>query len=182
MTERRCNECTLCCKLVPVAQIGKPANTRCKAQRAKGCMLYDKPGFPSSCKTWSCIWLINVDADDLPRPDRAHYVIDPMPDFIEVDGLTENGEPHRLPLRVVQIWCDPAFPNAHRDPHLRAWLERNAQETNQMALIRYGNDRAMVLCPPCMSTNGEWHEKESNLRKVAQHDIGDVLKVYEATQ
>ena len=155
MSERRCNDCTLCCKLLPVRELGKPANTRCTHQRAKGCTVYGGDDFPRSCRIWSCAWLLNADADDLPRPDRAHYVIDLTPDFVE--GAV-NGRPvWRVP--VVQIWVDPKHPDAHRDPALRAWLERRAQRTPQLALVRSDSQRGLVLAPPCMTDSGQWEEQ-----------------------
>jgi len=34
---RTCGGCTLCCKLLPVRELKKPANTRCQHQRAEIC-------------------------------------------------------------------------------------------------------------------------------------------------
>ena len=49
-TARKCGDCQLCCKLVPVADnlvgLHKPANTRCPYQRHhKGCTIYDAEAF-----------------------------------------------------------------------------------------------------------------------------------------
>jgi hypothetical protein len=152
--ERRCHECTLCCKLLPIAELRKAANTRCQFQRANGCQLYHDARFPHSCRLWSCRWLVNDDADDLPRPDRAHYVIDPVPDYVELcmpDGSRQK-------LGVVQVWIDPKHPDAHRDPALRRWLERRARRTAEAALIRFDSSRALFLVPPCISPTGAWLE------------------------
>lgn len=173
---RQCRECTLCCKLVPVGELGKPANTRCKHQCSKGCRVYDNPlaGFPLSCAAWSCAWLKNIDADDLPRPDRAHYVIDTVPDFIDCDDA--DG---RFRVPVVQVWVDPKHRQAHRDPKLRAWIERRARVTGQVALIRFGNAEAMVLCPPSLSSTKDWQEKTSEMVAVKEHSMREVFDTYE---
>ena len=77
---RRCGECTLCCKLLPVVELKKKANTPCQFQRSgKGCTVHGTRKQPTSCAIWSCRWLMNEDADELARPDRSHYVIDPSP-------------------------------------------------------------------------------------------------------
>jgi hypothetical protein len=160
MLDRRCNECTLCCKLLPIAEIGKAANTRCTHQRiGKGCRVYDGPAFPKSCATWSCMWLTDAATKDLMRPDRAHYVIDVMPDFITVEQ--HDGSPP-VTIAVIQVWVDPKYPHAHRDPALRTYLAHRAEKFDQLALIRYDAHNGFVLVPPSMTSTGEWHEQPSN--------------------
>lgn len=151
---RTCGECTLCCKLLPVRELNKPAGMRCQHQRhGKGCAIYSRK--PPSCAVWSCAWLVDDDAGDLRRPDRAHYVIDIMPDFIT--ATFEDAPDQRLP--VLQIWIDPQHPDAHRDPALRAYIaKRCEQEGGMAALIRYDSSRAFVLFPPAISSDGQWHE------------------------
>lgn len=169
---RRCGDCTLCCKLLPVSEIGKPANQPCEHQRTgKGCLLYHKRTFPNSCKLWSCAWLLNLDADHLPRPDHAHYVIDPMPDYVTVKA--ENGLTGRLP--VVQIWVDPRHRNAHRNPRLRAWIARRAETHGQAALIRYDSTEAFVLFPPAITGEG-WMEKSGHGEE--QHSQAEIARTY----
>jgi hypothetical protein len=87
---RECGDCQLCCKLVPVPEIGKLAGQRCKNQRfRKGCALYHTPFKPITSNTWNCRWLVNDDTADLPRPDRSHYVIDINPDYLTLtNGVT----------------------------------------------------------------------------------------------
>lgn len=75
------------------------------------------------------------------RPDRTHYVIDVMPDFItlvydETGALTN--------VEVVQIWVDPSYPDAHRDPALRAYIERRGEE-GIAAIVRYSELRDHYL-------------------------------------
>ena len=150
---RQCNECTLCCRLLPVKEFKKLANQRCTHQRAKGCAVHERPDYPVSCRLWSCMWLTGADTEHLPRPDRAHYVIDPTPDFVEF-GYSDGSLPVRL--LVVQVWVDPKHPQAHEDPALRAWLERRAQRNEQAALIRYSGKDAFLLIPPALTRDGTW--------------------------
>lgn len=170
MSDRQCRECTLCCKLLPVRELQKPANTVCEFQRAKGCSVYQGREFPASCALWSCHWLISD--DDLPRPDRAHYVIDVSPDYIEVGDIR---------VRVVQIWIDPKHPNAHRDPKLRAWLERRYEKTGQVALVRFSSLKAIALFPPAFpAAHGKWVEKSGTTS--AQHSARDIHDTYAAVR
>jgi len=150
---RSCGGCSLCCKLVPVKELGKAAGTRCKHQRTgKGCMVYGSGSMPHSCRLWSCAWLTGSFSGR--RPDRAHYVIDILPDFVE---LRDNTTGKLTVVPVVQVWCDPGFPDAHRDPDLRAYLETRGRD-GVAALVRWSNREAIGLFPPSMSADGCWHE------------------------
>jgi len=168
---RECGSCTLCCKLLPVKGINKPALKRCQFQRHTGCTVYHKPekGFPWECGLWNCIWLQGDDAANLSRPDRSHYVIDVMPDYV----TAQEPDLGVIKIPVVQIWVDPKHPEAHRDPELRAWLLRRQ---GFAGLIRYGNEEAFVLFPPYMMNTHEWVEKRSgNLQKEKTHSFREVL-------
>lgn len=190
MTRRECGACQLCCRLLPVIDnepwrkgkpLNKPAGLRCPHQKfGKGCAVYQTSEFPACCAMWTCRWLTGQDTADLSRPDRSHYVIDVMPDFITIqrdaDGSRQN-------IQVVQIWCDPKHPNAHRDPALRAYLSRRAKE-GTIGLVRYGTAReALTLIPPEMASDGVWHELDSNVVNVQQekeHSIHDMMKALSA--
>jgi hypothetical protein len=63
----------------------------------------------------------------------------------------------------VQIWVDPRYPDAHRDPPLRAYLERRAKD-NVVGLVRWDNQAAIAIFPPELSADRQWHEQESNFR------------------
>jgi putative zinc- or iron-chelating protein len=164
---RRCGGCTLCCKLLPMGngvrvtentrlvaarEFFKPAGERCPHQRTgKGCAIYDKR--PVCCKLWNCRWLVNDDTAELRRPDRSHYVIDIMPDFVT---LTEEGH-ESANVEVIQIWVDRKFPDAYKDPALLAYLERRGKE-GIAAIIRYSGDQAFIMFPPAMTKSGKFQE------------------------
>jgi hypothetical protein len=180
MNMRKCGDCQLCCKLLPMQanadkagevtgimrelvrrgladtrelngmlnDFDKPAGCRCPHQRAgKGCTVYQKR--PFGCRYWSCRWLVGNDTQDLPRPDRCGYVIDLMPDFIQVDGT---------PVEVVQVWVDPRRPDVHRDPKLRAYLARHGEQ-GKAAIVRLNASDGIILFPPALSSDGQWHER-----------------------
>lgn len=154
---RGCGECTLCCKLLPVRSLQKPANTKCKHQSRKGCAVYRQPWMPPECALWSCRWLSEPEATaGLSRPDRSRYVVDTMPDFIT---LRENASGAVQKFEVVQVWCDPAHREAHRDPALRAYLAKIAEEDGVGAIVRYGAEGdSFVLFAPALAGDGQWHE------------------------
>ncbi|HEV8466043.1 MAG TPA: hypothetical protein VGQ63_13705 [Pseudolabrys sp.] len=154
---RHCGGCTLCCKLLPVTDLDKVAGERCRHQRTgKGCAVYNIVGkMPPCCHFWNCRWLVNDDTADLSRPDRAHYVIDLLPDYVTVID-NETGE--KTNVEVIQIWCDPKYPDAHRDPALRRYLERRAAE-GKMALVRYNQKDAFTI----MMFEGKLHEHSADV-------------------
>jgi hypothetical protein len=167
---RACGDCQLCCKLMPVRSVGKGAGERCKHQRHhKGCAVHAKLwSVAPECKLWNCAWLGDESTADLSRPDRSHYVIDIMPDFIVVNDPVLG----RQNVQVLQIWCDPDYPDAHRDPALRAFIEQRGTA----ALVRYDNERAVVLMPPSMMTTGEWSERSTDLTRNSTHTFAQIVE------
>jgi len=166
MSQRTCNECTLCCRVLPVAEIGKPCATRCAQQCAKGCRVYGTSAYPISCRLWTCAWLSD-ESIPLPRPDRVGYIIDKALDFIELEGVGA--------VCVLQIWIDPRTPLAHRDLKLRSWLARRWDTDQQIALIRFDAFAALALFPPQLTTDGRWLEAPGT-NVVKQHTPAQIAQ------
>lgn len=154
---RSCGSCTICCTLVPVElhEGHKPGNVRCPHLKSTGCGIYARR--PRPCWAWSCKWLIDDSTAALRRPDRSGYAIDPMLDTILA------GE---HPMEVIQIWVDPARPDAHRDPALRAWLVQMDERFALMALVR-SPGLGILLVPPARSDTGDWLENAGPLTSEA---------------
>jgi hypothetical protein len=183
MPKRSCGSCTLCCKLLPMSkhdpyrkldvmskmiehgmarpeqftgmtpEWDKPAGERCEHQsHSKGCKIYDRR--PFGCRFWNCRWLLGDDTGG--RPDRVGYVVDVMPDFITV---ADGGE--SLNVEVIQVWVDPARPDAHHDTSLRLYLNEQGK-SGKACLLRYGSRMAVSLWPPSM-TGAEWIEKRGSV-------------------
>jgi hypothetical protein len=132
----------------------KPAGAPCPHQRHnKGCAVYTKR--PWGCRLWNCRWLVNNDTAELRRPDRSRYVVDLMPDYITA---VDNATGERRDVEVVQIWVDPQDRDAwRRDKDLIAFLERRGKE-GIAAIMRYSESDALVVFPPSMATDRQWHE------------------------
>jgi hypothetical protein len=164
---RSCGSCSLCCKLLPIGredEMGflKVANQRCRHQRTNSagcCKIHAERPFP--CRSWSCRWMSDPKATGLPRPDRCHYVVDSVLDHVTVEMA---GKPHQQ--SVLQVWVDPDFPDAHRDPRLRAYLHMMAEKFRCAALIRYDERAAFLLAAPPITDDGKWHEARSNVQTV----------------
>lgn len=197
---RQCGECTLCCRLLPMrrnshdpvqegmlisgmvvagwatvesfrgmlADFDKPAGKPCPHQaHHNGCKVYSRR--PFGCRYWNCRWLTGDDTGDLRRPERSRYVIDVMPDFIEIQP-DDGGPPDKV--EVVQIWVDPKRRDAWRDKALLAYLERRGKE-GKAALIRYSESEALIVFPPSMCSDRQWHEVNS--ASVGRQRRGDEL-------
>ena len=152
---RTCGECTLCCKLLPVEEIDKEGFTKCQHLKFKvRCSIYNER--PVSCLMWSCAWLVNptLQAAGLDRPSKSHYVVDTRADNFRIQVSDEV-----LNEYALQIWVDPNFPNAHRDPKLRKWLIKHHPRT--LIMIRLAPLRALLLVPPARSASGDWFERET---------------------
>lgn len=174
--ERKCGDCTLCCKLMPVKEIGKGANERCQHQSRKGCAVYHQPTgvMPYSCKVWSCAWLVAEDAAYLSRPDRSRCVVDVAPDYVVAE---QDGQRFEIP--VVQIWCDPKSPDAWEA--LKPFIERRGQD-GYAALIRYNSADAITVFPPAL-TGGEWFVKRDGKSTGKESNVADIYaKFYEGNE
>ena len=153
MTDKRnCGSCALCCKLVPVADIDKPANRWCqfaKPGSEHACTVWGTDRKPGCCTLWECLWLSQPEVTpELARPDKAHYVIDGGMDMIGVNDTK---------VMALQVWCDPNYPNAHRDPALRRLMERLGH-AGIATLVRLGNAEGIAIFPPSMTPDGRWFE------------------------
>jgi hypothetical protein len=120
---------------------------------------------PRSCRLWNCRYLVEDDTADQVRPDLSHLVIDILPDFVAVVN-NENGE--QYPVEVVQVWCDPAYRDAHREPTFRAYVERQARK-GTATIVRFSSAEAVTLFAPALSEDGEWHEIAGGVESAEEH-------------
>jgi hypothetical protein len=165
---RQCGDCQLCCKLLPVRELGKGSNEKCVHQRfKKGCAIYGAPEMPLSCRAWNCRWLLEDDTADLSRPDRSRYVIDVMPDYIEASD-NETGEKFRI--NIIQIWVDGDAWS--KDQSLRDYMMRRGAE-GYATLIRYNSKDALPIFPPSLTGMDRWIAKPGTAE--GQHSIADIM-------
>lgn len=151
-TGRNCGDCQLCCRLVPVPEIDKIAGQRCEHQKVrKGCAIYASR--PHSCRVWSCRWLADPQTAGMSRPDRSHYVID-----MEYDTVRLSGEHESHIANCLQMWVDPAHPDAHRTKEARAYMLRMAQLYHVATLVRFNNQKSILVFPPVLNKADQWHE------------------------
>jgi hypothetical protein len=161
---RQCGDCQLCCRVLPISEIGKKAGARCSNQKFNvGCKVHGTKAQPGSCVAWSCWWLMNP-AFDLPRPDRAGYVVDPTPD-VAVMGADVHADKR---VSALQVWADTRRPDAWRAA--LPWIKEVIGDKEIVAVIRFGSHEAITIVPPRLSSTGDWIEVKSVMMKQVTAD------------
>jgi len=158
-SQRPCGDCTLCCRVLPVAELEKPAGIWCQhAMGGKGCAIYaDRP---FSCSAWSCLWAATKEWPEELQPRRSHVIFDMMTDSV---ALRNNVTGESQERSVIQLWVDPRFPNAYRAPIVRRAIEEIARMFGMATLVRIGSWEAFLVLAPGLSPNGDWFETRSNI-------------------
>ena len=121
-TGRSCGDCALCCSVLRVDELDKPARTPCQQLRSDGpgCSIYSTR--PAICRDYKCAWLLGSFGDE-DRPDQLGAVLD----------LEFRGD--RLWLEIHEA-SPGAFERSDR-------LQEIAQEYRASALVRVSDtDRA----------------------------------------
>jgi hypothetical protein len=96
-------------------------------------------------------------AGETSRPNKVHYVIDVVPDHVEVqDTETLDG----VRTEVIQVWCDPKYPKAYNDKKLREFLNK----VKKIGLIRFNAVDSIAIIPPSVSGKDRWMEITGNLK------------------
>jgi hypothetical protein len=111
---RVCGDCTLCCKLLNIEEINKPANKWCPdCKIGEGCGVYETR--PTPCRTFKCAWLGNL-LPESERPDTrgalAYFVRSPA-----------TGRD------VIVLAVDTHRPDAWKRSKIRVWLEQMIRHT-----------------------------------------------------
>ncbi len=85
---KACGGCSLCCKLLLIEDLAKPAGEWCvHVAIGKGCSIYETR--PSPCRTFRCFWLTSAKLDAAWRPDRAGFLLREVGDgllLVEVEA------------------------------------------------------------------------------------------------
>lgn len=129
--ERPCEDCTLCCKVLRIAELNKPDGQWCPhCDPAQGCRNYNAR--PWSCRHFECLWMQNGGQPTALKPSTLHAVI-----YLAPDGST------------VRVVTDRDVPEVWRQEPLRGILKR-LSENETVALIE-GPRKALLRkrCPPC---------------------------------
>ena len=123
---RTCGTCTLCCKLMTVPEVEKPAGEWCRhCDKGKGCRIYaDRP---QRCRDFFCGYLQSEALSDEWHPVRSRFLI-----AREEQGLT--------------VYVDRSAPDAWRQAPYYALLKHWARDPSaRLVLVRIGKRTVVVL-------------------------------------
>ena len=118
---RACGTCSLCCKVLSISELAKPAGEWCTHCRpGKGCGIHATR--PFVCRGFYCEWMISKGLGPEWRPEQAKFAL-----------FKSNGG-RRLTAHV-----DPGYPSAwRRSPYyenLKAWAAQAVQKLPEMDLV-----------------------------------------------
>ena len=127
--QRSCGTCTLCCKLLRIAEIDKPHGVWCShARPGQGCAIYaDRP---KECRTFHCGYLAAPDLPDDWHPVKSKIVLVAEPG----GGVTAVVDPGR-----ADAWRQEPYYS-----RLKAWAADVVQR-RQGVLVRIGRRTIAVL-------------------------------------
>lgn len=128
---KSCGACNLCCKVLAIAPLEKPAGQWCAhAVMGKGCAIHGQ--HPEVCQVFQCGWLTYEALGEEWRPSKCGFVLRPL----------HGG-------RRISVNVDPAKPDAwRRAPYLaqlKAWSQGMWAGT-QHVVIQVG-DRTIAMFP-----------------------------------
>ena len=130
---RRCGSCSLCCKVVSIPELSKPAGKWCQhCKPGNGCGIHLTR--PVVCRGAYCEWMISQGLGLEWKPDKTKFVL-----------FKTNGG-RRLTAHV-----DPGNPDAwRRSPfyeNLKAWAKEAAQKSPMHLVDVMIGDHAIVILP-----------------------------------
>jgi hypothetical protein len=173
-----CDGCALCCKVLSVDEIDKPAGRWCKkihrTEHGRSCGIY--PERPGACRAFECLWLLSQSRPGQEmqpelRPDRSHVVF--CPDFT-LNGA-EDIDPEQ---RVLYAHVDPDWPNAWRSPLPRLTIRTFLQRGGQVIVV-IGQRRILLRRdrPPLFTTEADLEIAAAALKgMMRQGDLPDMPK------
>ena len=124
---RECGECTLCCKVLEIEALAKPAGSWCPhCKPGRGCLIY--PSRPAECRAFSCLWLINDLLGQHWKPSKSRIVL----------TTSEDG---------IEVRCDPGFPDAWRKEPFRSEIHQWAVsgEAHDVTVIVIIGERIILI-------------------------------------
>ena len=103
---RKCGECTACCNVLSVQELGKPYYIDCEHLKCDGCSIYESR--PPTCRDYQCMWLEVADLiDDGDRPDKLGVLfqleVDHNGIWIEVFEIRHLDEASRKKITKITL-------------------------------------------------------------------------------
>jgi hypothetical protein len=129
---KACGTCMMCCKLLRIEELEKPAGRWCRhAVIGKGCGIYE--GRPPACQRFFCQWMLDARLGPEWKPDKAKFVLYPYPEMPE----------------VFYVAVDPTFPGAWTKPPFLAAIKNWVLEGAELGrfVMVYIGERGIAVLP-----------------------------------
>jgi hypothetical protein len=127
VSTKACEDCTLCCKVMAIDELRKPAGSWChQCEIGVGCKIYAER--PAECKAFNCLWLIDERLGPHWKPNKSKIVL----------TTSEDG---------LEIRCDPGFSDAWRKEPFRNQIHKWAEAgelTDVTVLVIVGEKMILV--------------------------------------
>lgn len=127
---KACGACGMCCKVLHISELEKPAGVWCGHFR-KGGGCGDYAGRPGACRGFLCLWITSEKLDDAWRPDKAGFLM-----YSDRDGKRLN------------VVVDPGKPTAwRREPYYSRLKAMSRRALDGYELLVCIGDRRIVMFP-----------------------------------
>jgi hypothetical protein len=128
---RACGSCMLCCKVMLVPELNKPAGHLCSyAAAGKGCSIHEHR--PRSCHQFFCGWRLDPNIDAMWKPEICGFVVTIS-----------------LHYAAMVLMVDPDRPLAWKMPpyhgRLREWAARAFMEDKRIVAMVAGGESTIIL-------------------------------------
>lgn len=119
---RTCGDCTACCTVKSVRELGKPSQTACRHMCQGGCAIYERR--PAGCREYACLWRQGLmESDQRLRPDQLGVIIDYEP-FARMPGT----------VRLI-VW--EVVPGAAETDEVRRTVDKLLETYGQIKAVAY---------------------------------------------
>jgi hypothetical protein len=156
---RACGDCTLCCKVMAIEELAKPASSWCPhCKPGHGCLIY--PTRPAECRSYACLWLTDHRLDQRWKPSRSKLVL-----TTSQDGL--------------EIRCDPGFPDAWRREPFRSQIHRwaAAGEAHDVTVVVITGEKMILVTAAREFDLGVVRQDQRIVREIEGTQVVDVTVV-----
>lgn len=129
--DRSCGTCSICCKIVAVDALNKPAHQWCvHSVPRKGCGIHGS--HPDVCRVWKCGWQVMPQLDASWKPERCGFILR-----------------NELAGKQFVIDVDPTKPGAWRREPYYSWIKRRARASDlqRQQVVVYIGPRAIGMFP-----------------------------------
>ena len=129
-SEKSCGDCTLCCKLMGVAELDKPQNVWCRhLVMGKGCGIYETR--PEACRGFYCRWMEDPTLGPEWKPSKSKMVL---------AHLAEHQLSVYVDAGATGVW--------RKEPYLSCLVAMAKTGLKTNAIVRImENGRTFVLLP-----------------------------------